>query len=499
MKSKVSFVCQECGYDSPQWLGKCPECGMWNSLKEISHFVETSRDKQNSIGNINKNITPKRLSEIKFERKQRLLTGFSELDTVLGGGIVKGSAVLLAGDPGIGKSTLLLQLALNLASTSSQKTQNTQHIRKSDNQKLRQSGLLSFPSVPNVLYISGEESEEQVKLRADRINPSARSGSKTHSNLLLLSNTNTDLVCGIIVKVKPMLVIIDSIQTMESENVSGLSGSVGQVRYSAFQFIKIAKTFGIPIIMVGHVTKEGMVAGPMVLSHMVDTVLFLEGEKFTATRILRSLKNRFGPVDEVGIFAMEGVGVKELNSPEQLFLSKHNDKTISGSILSVTMEGTRAFLIEIQALVLSSKIPIPRRVASGIDYKRLELLLAVLQKHCNIPLSGMDVFVNVIGGIKLSDPATDLAICLAIISSFKNINLSQKVGIGEVGLLGELRKASSLEKRIKDARKLGFRDIISSDKFKTLKQVVNSLSNDPPSLKLRKGHASKLEKEAEGN
>jgi DNA repair protein RadA/Sms len=228
--------------------------------------------------------------------------------------------------------------------------------------------------------------------------------------------------------------------------------------------------------MVGHVTKEGMVAGPMVLSHMVDTVLFLEGEKFTSTRILRSLKNRFGPVDEVGIFAMEDVGIKELNSPEQLFLSKHNDKTISGSILSVTMEGTRAFLIEIQALVLVSKIPIPRRVASGIDYKRLELLLAVLQKHCNIPLGGMDVFVNVAGGIKISDPAADLGICLAIISSFKNINLSRKVGIGEVGLLGELRKVNSLEKRIKDARKLGFKDIISTDRFKTLKQVVNSLN-----------------------
>ena len=446
MKTKVSFVCQECGYDCPQWLGKCPECGMWNSLKEISHFVETSRDKQNSALNINKNIEPKRLDQIKFEKKLRLLTGFSELDTVLGGGIVRGSAILLAGDPGIGKSTLLLQIALKMSS-----------------------------GKETVLYVSGEESEEQIKLRADRIKPTAHSAG-SGSSLLLLSNTNTDLVCEVVAKTSPMLVIVDSIQTMESENVSGLSGSVGQVRYGAFQFIKLAKTLGIPVVMVGHVTKEGMVAGPMVLSHMVDTVLFLEGEKFTSTRILRSLKNRFGPVDEVGIFAMEDVGIKELNSPEQLFLSKHNDKTISGSILSVTMEGTRAFLVEIQALVVLSKIPIPRRVASGIDYKRLELLLAVLQKHCNIPLGGMDVFVNVAGGIKLSDPAVDLAICLAIISSFKNINLSRRVGIGEVGLLGELRKVNSLEKRINQARKLGFRDIISTDRFKTLKQVVNNLS-----------------------
>ena len=439
MKSKVSFVCQECGYDTPQWLGKCPECGVWNSLKEI-HISESKI--QDSLGTRKINVEPKRLDQIKFERKQRLLTGFLELDGVLGGGIVKGSAILLAGDPGIGKSTLLLQIGLKM-STAKEK----------------------------VLYVSGEESEEQIKLRADRIK-----NSKNNSSLLLLSNTNTDSVCEIIAKINPTLVIVDSIQTMESENVSGLSGSVGQVRYSASSFIKIAKTLGIPVIMVGHVTKEGMVAGPMVLSHMVDTLLFLEGEKFTRTRILRSLKNRFGPVDEIGLFAMEDAGIKELNSPEQLFLSKTNDNVVSGSILAVTIEGTRAFLVEIQALVLASKIPIPRRVASGIDYKRLELLLAVLQKHCNIPLSSMDVFVNVAGGIKLSDPGTDLGICLAIISSFQNIKLSDKVAIGEVGLLGELRKANSSEKRIKEAQKLGFKDILSSNKFKTLKNVVLSLT-----------------------
>jgi DNA repair protein RadA/Sms len=441
MKSRVSYVCQECGYDSPQWLGKCPECGLWNSLKEIHTTPLRSSSSAGQASHIAQNIEPKRLDQIKFQKKQRLLTGFAELDGVLGGGIVRGSAVLLAGDPGIGKSTLLLQIGLKMA-TVKQK----------------------------VLYISGEESEEQIKLRADRVTK------KNNPGLLLLSNTNTDLVCEVITKINPSLVIVDSIQTMESENVSGLSGSVGQVRYSAQSFIRLAKTQGIPVIMVGHVTKEGMVAGPMVLSHMVDTVLFLEGEKFTRTRILRSLKNRFGPVDEVGIFAMEDVGIKELNSPEQLFLSKTNGETVSGSVLSVTMEGSRAFLVEIQALVLSSKIPIPRRVASGIDYKRLELLLAVLQKHCNIPLGGMDVFVNVAGGIKLSDPGTDLSICLAIISSFQNIKISNKVGIGEVGLLGEIRPANSLEKRIKEAQKLGFKDILSSNKFKTLKEVMLSLN-----------------------
>jgi DNA repair protein RadA/Sms len=417
---------------------------MWNSLKEIriSNFAKASSDKQNLLMGTNLNVEPKRLDQIKFEKKQRMLTGFSELDGVLGGGIVKGSAILLAGDPGIGKSTLLLQIGLKMSM-----------------------------GKEKVLYISGEESEEQIKLRAERIKHG-----KNDSNLLLLSNTNTDLVCDIITKTNPALVIIDSIQTMESENVSGLSGSVGQVRYGAANFIKLAKTQGIPVIMVGHVTKEGMVAGPMVLSHMVDTVLFLEGEKFTSTRILRSLKNRFGPVDEVGLFIMESDGVKELNSPEQLFLSKTNDEEVPGSVLAITMEGTRAFLIEIQALVVNSKIPIPRRVASGIDYKRLELLLAVLQKHCNIPLGGMDVFVNVAGGIKLSDPGADLSICLAIISSFHNIKLSNKVGIGEVGLLGEIRRANSLEKCIKEAQRLGFKNIFSSNKFKTLKEVMASLA-----------------------
>ena len=442
MKSKVSFVCQECGYDSPQWLGKCPECGMWNTLKEIQNSKFKIQNNGSSLGKIN--VEPKRLDQIRFQKKQRLLTGFSELDNVLGGGIVKGSAILLAGDPGIGKSTLLLQIGLKMATTKEK-----------------------------VLYISGEESEEQIKLRADRIKTS-----KTNSSLLLLSATNTDLICSIIQKTNPTLVIVDSIQTMESENVAGLSGSVGQVRYAAFQFIKLAKTLGIPVVMVGHVTKEGMVAGPMVLSHMVDTLLFLEGEKFTATRILRSLKNRFGPVDEIGLFAMEEQGIKELNNAEQLFLSKDSKDSSTGSILSVTMEGTRAFLVEIQALVVLSKIPIPRRVASGIDYRRLELLLAVLQKHCGLPLSGMDIFVNVAGGIKLSDPAADLSICLAILSSYRNIKLSRKVGIGEVGLLGELRKINSLEKRMKEAKKLGFKDIISYNNFKTLSQAVNFLSHE---------------------
>lgn len=450
MKSKVSFVCQECGYDSPQWLGKCPECGVWNSLREIHMSKALSTPVSPPTGGSQasssfESSAPKRLEEIRLEEKHRIKTCFSELDTVLGGGIVKGSVILLAGDPGIGKSTLLLQIALN-------------------------ANWSNKSNKPNVLYISGEESQEQTKLRAERIDKNTK-----NNNLLILSSTNTDQAVLAIAKAKPSLVIIDSIQTMESENVAGLSGSVGQVRYAASQFIKIAKTLNIPIIIVGHVTKEGMVAGPMVLSHMVDTVLFLEGEKFTKTRILRSFKNRFGSVDEVGIFTMEEAGIEQIKNPQHSFLTKNEDKNTFGSILVVTLEGTRAFLVEVQGLVVPSRLPMPRRVSSGVDYKRLELLLAVIQKHCKLPVGTMDVFVNVAGGLKLSDPAADLGICLAIFSSFKNICLASTVAISEVGLLGELRGVQSLDKRIKEAQKLGFKKIISFGKYKTLNEVIKSI------------------------
>lgn len=441
MKSSISFVCQECGYESPAYLGKCPECGMWNSLKEFQTQSSNRRSQNHSSKLKNfENIVPKTLNSIVSEKKGRIKTGFLELDTVLGGGIVRGSAVLLAGDPGIGKSTLLLQLGLNLAAK---------------NEK--------------VLYISGEESEEQVKLRSERI----MGAKKTSQDFLLISLNNTDTASEVIQQTQPSLVIIDSIQTMESEAAGGLSGSIGQVRFAAASFIRVAKTQNIPIIMVGHVTKEGMVAGPMMLSHMVDTVLFFEGEKTTNTRLLRSLKNRFGPVDEVGVFSMEEVGIREVTNPEHIFLSE-NKKGVIGSVLTVTMEGTRAFLMELQALVIFSKLPMPRRVASGVDQKRLELLLAVLQKYGRLPLDTMDVFINVAGGIKVTDRAIDLAVCLAIFSSLKNISLSNMVAASEVGLLGELRPVFSLEKRIKEAKKLGFKHILSSKTHKTLSEVIKS-------------------------
>lgn len=450
-KSQVSFVCQECGYDSPQWLGKCPECGNWNTMKEI-RGVSSSFASTPIPAGVN-NQPPKTLSQISYTEKQRIGTTFSELDMVLGGGIVTGSATLLAGDPGIGKSTLLLQLCLNVASTG----------RK-------------------VLYISGEESTEQIKMRAERLTPqqranlpAGRQGSKAQSgegeNFLLVSLSDVDAAVGQIQEIKPDLVVVDSIQTMQSENAGGLSGSVGQVRYCALSLIKTAKTLNIPVIIVGHVTKEGMVAGPMVLSHMVDTVLFLEGEKFTSTRILRSLKNRFGPVDEVGIFQMEEHGMIEVKNPEQLFLTK-DIPDVPGSVLVATLEGTRAFLVELQALVVYSKLPMPRRVVSGVDARRVELLLAVLQKHCRLPLETYDVFVNVAGGLRLSDPAIDLGICLAVYSSLKNIPLRRSVGIAEVGLLGELRNVPGIEKRIREAQKLGFKSIITAQTHHFLPEAL---------------------------
>lgn len=451
-RSTVSFVCQECGYESPKYMGKCPECGTWNSLREFQ--ISNSKNQISKIGIGDVDIKPKTLEEVQYAETQRLSSGFLEFDNVLGGGIVKGSVTLLAGDPGIGKSTLLLQLALNLA-----------HRSYKSNKSY----------VSNVLYISGEESEEQVKLRATRLNSYAKSNNSTQ-HFLLLSTSDIDAIITTIQEIKPSLVIIDSIQTMESAQAGGLSGSVSQVRYAAALFIRAAKTLGIPFIIVGHVTKEGMVAGPMTLSHMVDTVLFLEGEKFTTTRILRSFKNRFGPVDEVGVFLMGEKGMEEVKNPEQIFLSEKMSNA-PGSVLVATLEGTRAFLVEIQALAVFSKLPFPRRVVSGIDTRRVELLLAVMQKHAKLPVETMDVFVNVAGGLKVSDPAADLGVCLALFSSLKNVALKKTVAVSEVGLLGELRPVTYLDKRVKEAKKMGFSTIISSKTHKSLGEVIKTLSS----------------------
>ena len=483
-KTQTNYVCQECGYDAPQFLGKCPECGSWNSMKEFK--LQSAKSKVvpgSSLLIDHTNITPKTLGEITATEKQRIKTGFAELDTVLGGGLVKGSAVLLAGDPGIGKSTLLLQVGMSIAQSSvisSQFSEKRQSVSQVTGQL--KTGKLSSenrqPKTDNrVLYISAEESEEQIKLRAQRIEDKRRGAKLRHmegdkdQRLLILSTSDTDAICEIIAQTKPGLVIIDSIQTVQTANIDSFAGSVGQIRYGAAVFIKLAKSLGIPTIMVGHVTKEGMVAGPMLLSHMVDTVLFFEGEKLTKTRILRSLKNRFGPVDEVGVFSMEEEGISEVKNPEQIFLTQSKNNT-PGSVLTVMQEGSRSFLLEVQSLVVFSKFPMPRRVAAGIDSRRLELLLAVLQKHAKLPFENYDVFVNIAGGIKIQDPAVDLAICLALFSSLKNVPLSQVVAIGEVGLQGEIRGISNLEKRIKEAKALGLKAIITPKDYISLSQVL---------------------------
>lgn len=429
-------------------MGKCPECGAWNSLKEI-HLAKGRGQRAENNTMVEGSTSVVRLGEIVFKESQRIQTNFSEMNTVLGGGLVAGSVTLIAGDPGVGKSTLLLQLCLSFS--------------KDDRR---------------ILYITGEESAEQIKMRADRLADTKiqrYKDTKVSQNLLILATSDPDYAIEQIEGVKPDLIILDSVQTMQSKNLEGLSGSVGQVRYTAMQFIRIAKQQGIPVILVGHVTKEGMVAGPMVLSHMVDTVLFLEGEKFTTTRILRSLKNRFGPVDEVGIFSMINEGMVEVGNPEELFLTRSTEKS-PGSVLVATLEGSRAFLVEIQALAVYSKLPMPRRVVSGLDRGRVELLLAVLQKHARLPVETMDIFVNVAGGMKIVDPGTDLGVCLAVFSSLKNISLSDVVGIAEIGLQGELRVVTGLDKRVNTSSKLGYNKVITAKTHKNIREVIESFS-----------------------
>ncbi len=422
-------MCQQCSFESPSWYGKCPNCGEWNTLVETVKQVGPVNSKQL----IEKNkILPQKLSDIKHIEKNRLKSGFAEFDRVMGGGIVPGSVTLLAGDPGIGKSTLLLHV---IAKTGG-------------------------------LYVSGEESAEQIKLRAKRLGIGG-------DNISVLSETNAESIVG---NISEKLVIIDSIQTLSSSDLDGMAGSVGQIRHSAELLIAAAKTKGMPIIIIGHVTKEGTIAGPKVLEHMVDTVLYLEGERFANARILRTYKNRFGAIEEVGIFEMDEKGLKEISNPSALFL-QDRVKNVPGSIVTVIMEGTRPMLVEIQALAVSSQLAIPRRIASGIDYNRLQLLVAILQKRLNIPLGSFDVFVNVSGGMKIEEPAADLAVALAILSSFKNKPLDPKTAVfGEVGLLGEVRGIGSDERRTKEAKRLGFTTVMSPKTIRNLKQADQFLA-----------------------
>jgi DNA repair protein RadA/Sms len=433
------WVCQQCGYESTGWLGKCPECGTWNSLVET--VVQTSSGKSNGpTRNRRTNELankPVNLSDIKSSATKRISTKISELDRVLGGGLVQGQVVLVAGEPGIGKSTLLLQLSNNLG---------------------------------NILYVCGEESVNQIKVRADRL------GVKK-AGINLLENTDVDSVIETIESKGEAFeaVIVDSIQTITTSDLSGMAGSVGQVRECAFRLLKAAKEKNIPLFLVGHVTKEGTVAGPAVLAHIVDTVLWFEGDKTLTTRVLRAVKNRFGPTDEVGVFDMQDKGLMPVADLEKAFLEK-GIKNVSGSVVTSVMQGTRPLLVEIQALVVPTKLAIPRRVAQGIDSRRLELLLAVLTRRCGLPMYDSDVFVNVAGGLKVTEPASDLAIVLAVASSYFDKPISGKtIAVGEVGLLGEIREVVAQEKRLKEAKRMGFTIGVNSREVKFVSQAIKIL------------------------
>lgn len=431
VKLRSQYVCQQCGYSQVGWSGKCPECGSWNSLVETVVSTEhTTKNRQHS-GTKTKPIT---LSEIPTKSTQRISTKISELDRVLGGGLVAGQVVLLAGEPGIGKSTLLLQLVDKIADK-------------------------AWPCQ----YVSGEESAGQIAVRAKRLGIAG-------SNVQVLEETDVDNIVDSIES--PAAIIIDSIQTMSTGDLSGLAGSVGQVRECAFRLLRIAKSKGIPLFLVGHVTKEGTVAGPAVLAHIVDTVLWFEGDKATTLRLLRAVKNRFGPTDEVGIFEMQDKGLISQTNSEKIFLS-NTKKQIPGSVISSILQGTRPLLVEIQSLVVPTKMAFPKRIAQGIDSRRLELLIAVLIRRCGLPLYDFDVFVNIAGGISVKEPSIDLAICLSIASAYFDKAVTKgTIAIGEVGLLGEIREVVAQDKRVKEAKRLGFPYPVTTKEFLYLSQVL---------------------------
>ena len=415
-KIKTFYQCQACGYSSPKWLGKCPDCGAWNTMVE---------ERSSSGGRMSTHTAfarsgPQPLSSVTGGKGKRMSTGIAELDRVLGGGVVEGSVILVGGDPGIGKSTLLIQAGARLSE-----------------------------GAGKVLYVSGEESPEQIKLRAERL-------SINSENIILLPETNLEEIIATAASLLPGVVVIDSIQTMYAEELSSAPGSVGQVRECAAKLMSFAKKSGVPLFIIGHVTKEGAIAGPRVLEHIVDTVLYFEGDRGHAYRILRTVKNRFGSTNEIGVFEMTDAGLLAIENPSELFLSErpHN---VSGSTVVASMEGTRPLLIELQALVSPTTFGMPRRTSMGVDFNRVNLLVAVLEKIAGLHLGGMDIFINVVGGIKIIEPAVDLGVVAAIASSLREIPIHPRTVLcGEMGLAGEVRAVAQVEARIREAAKIGF-------------------------------------------
>ncbi len=421
-KTKVKYSCQECGYESPKWMGRCPGCQAWNSMLEEVEVADRTQSLHPALHAAKEGA--KSIVEIEGSQEQRIRTGISELNRVLGGGIVPGSLILVGGDPGIGKSTLLLQASHTLAQ-----------------KRLK------------VLYVSGEESASQTKLRADRLDALS-------PDLFILCETNMEWIEQAIAQVKPDLLVMDSIQTVYQSSIASAPGSVSQVRECTGQFMRIAKMNGIATVLVGHVTKEGAIAGPRLLEHMVDCVLYFEGERHHSYRLLRAVKNRFGSTNEMGIFEMNESGLQEVDNPSELFLSER-PLGVAGSTVIASMEGTRPVLVELQALVSPTNFPTPRRMSTGIDHQRMALIIAVLEKRIGLFLQNQDAYLNVAGGVKLDEPAVDLAAAVSIASSFQDRpTRPYDVVFGEIGLTGEVRAVSRVEQRIREARKLGFKRVI---------------------------------------
>ncbi len=436
MKVHSEYICQQCGYHSSSFLGKCPQCGEWNSLVETLLRSEGGVTEGQASVNFEKDLV--KLSEVKAQKTQRITTGFGEFDRVLGGGIVPGEIVLISGDPGIGKSTLLLQSAMKVAAARG----------------------------ATVLYVTGEESAHQVKIRAERI-------AKSYENLYILPITSVEGIVAASQKTVPTLLIIDSIQTMATDKLSGSAGSVGQVRECAGILQRLAKSSHTPIFIVGHVTKEGNIAGPKVLEHLVDAVLNLEGDEMHAFRLLRSVKNRFGSTFEVGVFEMTDSGMLEVSNPSEIFLAQRISKR-PGSVVLSTIAGGRPLLCEVQALTTSTIFGMPTRRVTGLDFSRMQIVIAALSRAASLSLSSLDVYLNVAGGLKIDEPAADLAAALAIASAVQGIAIADGVcAFGEVGLLGELRPVAGGKMRISEAKRIGFSDFVTPEKFKTLEEAVS--------------------------
>ena len=417
-KAKVQFECQSCGYVSPKYLGRCPNCGQWNSM--VEEVIQDTSDRRARVSLTGKKTQPQRLSEVVPKKEPRVKTELAELNRVLGGGVVPGSLVLIGGDPGIGKSTLLLQVSQQLAATGG-----------------------------TVLYVSGEESAEQIKLRAERLGT-------VNETFYLYAETDMHEISRAIEKLEPDYVIIDSIQTMTQPDVTSVAGSVSQVRETTAELLKLANTNGIAIFIVGHVTKEGSIAGPRMLEHMVDTVLYFEGDKHHTFRILRAVKNRFGSTNEIGIFEMQTHGLVEVMNPSQVFLEERLEGA-TGSSIVVAMEGSRPILVEIQALVTPTMFGNAKRTTTGLDFNRVSLIMAVLEKRAGLLLQNQDAYLKAAGGVKINEPAIDLALAISIASSYKEKGTSSsECFIGEIGLTGEIRRVNSIEQRVREAQKLGF-------------------------------------------